>query len=38
MSRDDLVMVGFCFIVATVDDIKAKLTPRGLAKAEELNV
>lgn len=38
MSRGDLVMVDFCFIVATVDYIKDKLTPRGLSKAEELNV
>jgi len=27
MSRGDLVMDGFCFIVATIDYIKAKLTP-----------
>jgi len=35
MSRGDLVMDGFCFIVATIDYIKAKLTPRGLMKAKK---
>lgn len=35
MSRDDLVMARFCFIVATIDYIKAKLTPRGLMKAKK---